>query len=140
MLNHETMFEYYHLLTLSNGTILDLAAGRTAFLTEPLASETEAATIGDEPTMTPEEIEAQQDKEDPLRLNVEYRVPDHDPTQPRTTFHFLESLKNMSAPDADENDDNGPWGLGQTRNRGPSCVSCNCRLLYLAGIASPRQA
>ena len=35
MINTETMFEYYHLLTLSNGTILDIAAGRAGFLTEP---------------------------------------------------------------------------------------------------------
>ena len=35
MLNTETMFEYYHLLTLSNGTILDVPAGRAGFLTEP---------------------------------------------------------------------------------------------------------
>ena len=35
MLNTETMFEYYHLLTLSNGTVLDVPAGRAGFLTEP---------------------------------------------------------------------------------------------------------
>jgi hypothetical protein len=35
MLNTETMFEYYHLLTLSNGTVLDIPAGRAGFLTEP---------------------------------------------------------------------------------------------------------
>jgi hypothetical protein len=29
------MFEYYHLLTLNNGTILDIPAGRAGFLTEP---------------------------------------------------------------------------------------------------------
>lgn len=35
MINTETMFEYYHLLTLNNGTILDIPAGRAGFLTEP---------------------------------------------------------------------------------------------------------
>jgi hypothetical protein len=35
MLNTETMFEYYHLLTLANGTVLDVPAGRAGFLTEP---------------------------------------------------------------------------------------------------------
>ena len=35
MLNTETMYEYYHLLTLSNGTVLDVPAGRAGFLTEP---------------------------------------------------------------------------------------------------------
>lgn len=29
------MFEYYHLLTLANGTIIDVPAGRAGFLTEP---------------------------------------------------------------------------------------------------------
>jgi hypothetical protein len=35
MLNTENMFEYYHLLTLQNGTILDIPAGRSGFLPEP---------------------------------------------------------------------------------------------------------
>lgn len=35
MLNTENMFEYYHLLTLSNGTTLNIPAGRAGFLTEP---------------------------------------------------------------------------------------------------------
>ena len=37
MLNTENMFEYYHLLTLQNGTTLNIPAGRSGFLTEPLS-------------------------------------------------------------------------------------------------------
>ena len=32
MLNTETLFEYYHLVHLKNGTVLDIPAGRSAFL------------------------------------------------------------------------------------------------------------
>jgi hypothetical protein len=35
MLNTENMFEYYHLLTLQNGTVINIPAGRSGFLTEP---------------------------------------------------------------------------------------------------------
>ena len=35
MLNTENMFEYYHLLTLHNGSVLNIPAGRSGFLTEP---------------------------------------------------------------------------------------------------------
>jgi hypothetical protein len=35
MLNTENMSEFYHLLTLQNGTTLNIPAGRSGFLTEP---------------------------------------------------------------------------------------------------------
>jgi hypothetical protein len=35
MLNTETMFEYYHLIHLKNGTTIDIPAGRAGFLPHP---------------------------------------------------------------------------------------------------------
>jgi hypothetical protein len=71
MLNHETMFEYYHLLHLSNGTILDLPAGSTAFLTEPTPT-----TFSSEPVKTAEELEAEEDERDPERRFITYIIPE----------------------------------------------------------------
>ncbi len=35
MIRAETMFEYYHLLQLANGSTIDVPAGRSGFLTAP---------------------------------------------------------------------------------------------------------
>lgn len=115
MLNHETMFEYYHLFALANGTILDLPAGRTAFLTEP------APTTLRNTAMTAEEIYAEHDKDDPDHLEILYIIPEPDVKKPETRLLALGSPKNMTT--LGDNEPESFWSPDGYRNRGPSCVS-----------------
>jgi len=68
MLNTETMFEYYHLLTLSNGTVLDVPAGRAGFLTEPspisMSKEVEPKWPVVVPLDSPRKVNETKDKND----------------------------------------------------------------------------
>lgn len=71
MLNTETSFEYYHLLRLSNGTILDIAAGKAGFLTEP--SETGLASFPQDEEMSwPMKTALQSPRNDSAGAHDEY--------------------------------------------------------------------
>jgi hypothetical protein len=114
MLNHETMTEYYHLLHLSNGTILDLPAGSTAFLTEPTPT-----TFSSEPVKTAGELEAEEDERDPERRFITYTFPEPEVKTPETRILSLRSPKNMTLVKDEEPD----MFRGPHVAQGPSCVS-----------------
>jgi hypothetical protein len=128
MLNHENMFEYYHLLHLSNGTILDLAAGPTAFLTEPSPT-----IFGSSGIQSAEEWKAEQEKNDPEGRDIIIIVPGPDVNTPETRILALESPKNMTAPD----DTKADFFMGPDSyvERGPRCVS-KWSTTYLYSLAT----
>lgn len=109
MLGNEEMFEYYHILHLANGTVLDQPAGRSGFLTEPepfASSSINTAFSGE-----------QDNAQAPLSNNVEVKKP--------TLYGLagLRSPKNASALH-DEEDEDLSRILGYPdyqRDQGPDC-------------------
>lgn len=111
MLGSEEMFEYYHILHLANGTVLDRPAGRCGFLTEPQPNRSKSAGSDASAGMASAQL--------PLSAGEDVEL-----RQPFRGVTHLRSPKNASAvePEA-ESDADMMWMSSFGRDQGPGCVS-----------------